>query len=127
VLSFETSQLSALYQDDGLFSFQVRENFVELTHKQNLACILHFASLLCAVTATVSNVPTLNGPIPVSNGVLYGKTRVGDFVHPGLWHTHDDLERIRTGVLAGKEPWKTAYAAFSNDSYSQSSVSLMID
>jgi hypothetical protein len=73
--------------------------------------------------ATVSNVPTLNGPIPVSSGVMFGKSRPGDFVHPGLWHTHDDLERIRNGVLAGKEPWKTAYANFSNDSYSQSSVS----
>lgn len=109
-------------QDDGLLLLPNREVLIRLTNEQTLTFVLRLASLLCTVTATVSNVPTLNGPIPLSNGVLYGKTRVGDFVHPGLWHTHDDLERIRTGVMAGKEPWKTAYSAFSNDSYSQSSV-----
>ncbi|GAM34952.1 hypothetical protein TCE0_015f02876 [Talaromyces pinophilus] len=52
------------------------------------------------------------------------KTRVGDFIHPGLWHTHDDLERIRNGVLSGKEPWKSAYANFSVNAYSQANYTM---
>jgi hypothetical protein len=51
------------------------------------------------------------------------KKRLGEFVHPGLWHTHDDLERIRDGVLGGHDPWKTAFANFSLDPHSQASVS----
>ncbi|KAK7713563.1 hypothetical protein SLS63_012085 [Diaporthe eres] len=48
------------------------------------------------------------------------KTRVGEFVHPGLWHTHDDLERIRLGVQNGTEPWKSAFVNFTTDSFSSS-------
>ena len=82
------------------------------------------ASFWEAVTATVSNVPTLNGPIPYVGNVQFGKSRIGDFIHPGLWHTHDDLERIRTNALSGVEPWSSAYTRFSNDSFSQSSVNI---
>ena len=32
-------------------------------------------------------------------------------VHPGGWHTEADLQRIRAGVAAGMEPWKSAWAA----------------
>jgi hypothetical protein len=74
-------------------------------------------------TGGLNGLPVLNGPInPVSN-VQGMKKGLGEFVHPGLWHTHDDLERIRLGVSKGQDPWKSAYANFSLDSYSQASVS----
>jgi hypothetical protein len=76
-------------------------------------------------TGGLNGLPILNGPIytvPQTPGM---KTRAGDFVHPGLWHTHDDLERIRNGVLSGEEPWKSAYANFSVNSYSQANVSAL--
>lgn len=87
--------------------------------------ILALASMLQLVAATGSlyGLPVLNGPIPVTPQVLGSKSRVGEFVHPGLWHTHDDLERIRVGVENNMEPWKSAYANFSTDQYSQSDVS----
>lgn len=97
-----------------------------LTSLQVSTVLVSCAALICGVKATVNGVPTLNGPIPVYNDVQFAKKRVGDFVHPGLWHTHDDLELIRNNVLSKKDPWKTAYAKFSKDSYSQSSVSLLI-
>ncbi|KFZ23694.1 hypothetical protein V502_01822 [Pseudogymnoascus sp. VKM F-4520 (FW-2644)] len=72
-------------------------------------------------TGGLNGLPVLNGPInPVSN-VQGMKKGLGEFVHPGLWHTHDDLERIRLGVTEGKDPWKSAFANFSLDSYSQAS------
>ncbi|KXX71294.1 PA14 domain-containing protein [Flammeovirga sp. SJP92] len=37
---------------------------------------------------------------------LYGK----DFIHPGLSHKKSDLERMKSQVLAGIEPWKSSYA-----------------
>jgi hypothetical protein len=95
-----------------------------LTSLKVSTALVVFSALIWEVTATVGGVPTLNGPIPVVNNVQFGQKRVGDFVHPGLWHTHDDLEYMRNNVLSGKDPWKTAYAAFSNDSYSLSTVSL---
>lgn len=77
-----------------------------------------------SATGQLNGLPVLNGPVPVVPSSLPGtKVRVGDFVHPGLWHTHDDLERIRLGVTEGVEPWKTAYLNFSADSYSQFTVS----
>lgn len=78
---------------------------------------------MVAATGSLNGLPILNGPInPV--GTVYGmKKRVGDFIHPGLWHTHDDLERIRLGVLNKQDPWKTAFVNFSTDSFSQASVS----
>lgn len=35
-----------------------------------------------------------------------------------MWHTHADLERIRTNVNAGNEPWKSAFEQFKTDQYS---------
>jgi hypothetical protein len=81
-----------------------------------------FAAIVSAIGG-LNGLPVLNGPInPVSN--VYGmKSRVGDCVHPGLWHTHDDLERIRIGVVKSQDPWKTAFINFSTDSFSQASAS----
>ncbi|KAH1593581.1 hypothetical protein KXX44_008052 [Aspergillus fumigatus] len=67
------------------------------------------------VAATVGDVPGIMGPIPRVNSIAdvdtskYFKQKPGNFVHPGLWHTHDDLERVRNNVLAKKEPWASAY------------------
>ena len=36
---------------------------------------------------------------------MYGQ----DFVHPGMLHNAGDLEYLRSRVLAGEEPWKTAW------------------
>jgi hypothetical protein len=76
-----------------------------------------------SATGGLNGLPVLNGPINTIAQTPGMKTRVGDFIHPGLWHTHDDLERIRNGVLSGEEPWKSAYANFSVNSYSQANVS----
>lgn len=78
---------------------------------------------IVAATGPLNGLPILNGPVPVVPQVLGSKKHVGDFIHPGLWHTHDDLERIRLGVAKGQEPWKSAYEKFSADSFSQASVS----
>lgn len=78
--------------------------------------------ILCSpASSTISDLPLVNGPVyPVDTSrVKFAKDRPGDFEHPGIWHTHEDLERIRNGVLEEKEPWATAYEIFRNDSYSQ--------
>ncbi|GKT84279.1 glycoside hydrolase family 92 protein [Colletotrichum tofieldiae] len=61
---------------------------------------------------------------PAGDISKYLKSRPSDFVHPGIWHTHDDLERIRNGVLEGKDPWASTYEAFSKDSYSQATYEM---
>ena len=45
--------------------------------------------------------------------------------HPGGYLTQGDLTRIRTNVAAGKEPWKSAWAAL-KDSYVATSVALRL-
>ncbi|KAL1856447.1 hypothetical protein Daus18300_010714 [Diaporthe australafricana] len=83
----------------------------------------------CAVaTGGLNGLPVLNGPItpPYFNSIPGMKTRIGEFVHPGLWHTHDDLERIRIGVQNGTEPWASAYTNFTTDRFSSSEVSRYI-
>ncbi|KAF3401401.1 hypothetical protein DPV78_005913 [Talaromyces pinophilus] len=77
-----------------------------------------------SATGGLNGLPVLNGPINTVAQTPGMKTRVGDFIHPGLWHTHDDLERIRNGVLSGKEPWKSAYANFSVNAYSQANYTM---
>lgn len=74
----------------------------------------------------VLDVPSLNGPVyPVDTSrVKFAKNRPGEFVHPGIWHTHDDLERIRRGILDEKEPWASAFEAFRDDPFSQSSYGM---
>jgi hypothetical protein len=79
---------------------------------------------LVQATGSLNGLPILNGPIPVvPQNDPDMKRGPGDFIHPGLWHTHDDLERIRTGVKEKREPWNSAFEKFSNDSFSQSTVS----
>ncbi|TVY60961.1 hypothetical protein Focb16_v012950 [Fusarium oxysporum f. sp. cubense] len=41
---------------------------------------------------------------------------VTGFVHPGLLHTSRDLERAKTHVLKGDEPWKTDWQLLLNNS-----------
>jgi hypothetical protein len=36
-------------------------------------------------------------------------TAVKPFVHPGLLHSHEELEFVRKKIGAGEEPWKTAW------------------
>ncbi|CAK7227639.1 hypothetical protein SEUCBS140593_006643 [Sporothrix eucalyptigena] len=77
-----------------------------------------------AATGGLNGLPVLNGPIPIAPKIAGSKTSIGDFVHPGLWHTHDDLERIRDGVLQKKDPWYKVWANFSTDSYSQATYEM---
>jgi hypothetical protein len=81
--------------------------------------------------ALVSDVPGINGPIipilPESakhDITPFLKTRPSDFVHPGIWHTHSDLERMRNGVHHKQDPWASAFAAFAEDSYSAANYSM---
>jgi hypothetical protein len=46
------------------------------------------------------------------------------FVHPGILHSQADLDRIKSRVAAGVEPWKSAYAAFSRSPFAQSDYKL---
>lgn len=97
-----------------------------LTKIQVFFVLFSVASLsrIASATGGLNGLPVLNGPIsPVAGQLRGSKKRVGDFIHPGLWHTHDDLERIRQGVLNDVDPWKSAFSNFSTDTYSQSSVS----
>lgn len=48
----------------------------------------------------------------------YFKRNPGDFIHPGIWHTHEDLECIRENVLNNTEPWASTYQLFRADKYS---------
>lgn len=80
--------------------------------------------LLRAVVATggLNGLPIINGIIPTVPPFPGMKTRIGQFVHPGIWHTHDDLERMRLGVESGEEPYASAFRNFSVDSYSAANV-----
>lgn len=81
-------------------------------------------------------IPTINGasntrslllmagpipPVPFSSGM---KKRTSEFVHPGLWHTHDQLEDIRNGVMSNTEPWASAYVKFAADKWSSANYTL---
>ncbi|KAJ4995565.1 hypothetical protein K4K48_010101 [Colletotrichum sp. SAR 10_66] len=101
--------------------------------KPKLASILtlSLAGLLTPpCVATVADIPGALGPVypltpsPAGDISKFLKSRPSDFVHPGIWHTHEDLERIRNGVLEGKDPWKSTFDVFSNDSYSQASYQM---
>lgn len=85
-----------------------------------LACISGFTE----ATGGLNGLPYLNGPIPVVPHIDPDMKRgPGEFVHPGLWHTHDDLERIKVGVEDNLEPWSSAYEKFRDDEFSQPDVS----
>lgn len=87
-------------------------------------------SWLPTCSAVVRDIPALLPPIQQlgsQRGVdaaAYFKEKPGDFVHPGIWHTHDDLERMRNGVLQKKEPWASAYEVFKADFYSQANYTI---
>ncbi|GAC75879.1 hypothetical protein PANT_18c00103 [Moesziomyces antarcticus T-34] len=85
-----------------------------------------FFAATTVVNALVRDVPGLNGAIPPTNlaNVKFHKRRPADFQHPGLWHTHEDLERMRIGVANQLEPWCSAFANFSADVYSSSSYKM---
>ncbi|GMG32708.1 unnamed protein product [Aspergillus oryzae] len=74
--------------------------------------------------ATVFDIPGVLPAIPAVapfeaiDMAQYFKRNPGDFVHPGIWHTHEDLERMRDNVLRNKEPWASAYQHFCVDQYS---------
>ncbi|KAJ5619122.1 chondroitin AC/alginate lyase [Penicillium lagena] len=80
--------------------------------------------------ARTLDIPGIFGPIQQLgsqsgvDAITYFKKKPGDFVHPGIWHTHEDLERMRNGVLGNKEPWASAYKMFSDDFYSQANYSI---
>lgn len=90
--------------------------------------IFIFLALFCPktlATGGLNGLPHLNGPIPVvPQDDPDMKRGPGDFIHPGLWHTHDDLERIKVGVEKKREPWSSAFEKFRDDEFSQSDVSL---
>jgi hypothetical protein len=87
-----------------------------------VAIVLGLFSGIVSATGGLNGLPILNGPIPVVPNTPGMKRSIGDFIHPGLWHTHDDLERMRLGVNNGEEPWASAYANFSANTYSQANV-----
>ncbi|KAI6087342.1 chondroitin AC/alginate lyase [Hypoxylon rubiginosum] len=84
------------------------------------------SSLLRIVVATggLNGLPVLNGIIPTVASFPGMKTRIGQFIHPGIWHTHDDLERMRLGVENGEEPYASAFLNFSADSYSAANYTM---
>ncbi|KAI0156898.1 chondroitin AC/alginate lyase [Xylariaceae sp. FL1272] len=82
-----------------------------------------FAILPVAI-ALVTDTPSINAAIPYVPPTIASKTRPSDFVHPGLWHSHEDLELIRTSVLSKRDPWYSAYELFANDTYSVSTYQM---
>jgi hypothetical protein len=46
------------------------------------------------------------------------------YVHPGILHTRADLDRIKTQVAAGAEPWKSAYIQFSKSPFADANYKL---
>ncbi|KAK5171487.1 uncharacterized protein LTR77_004632 [Saxophila tyrrhenica] len=81
-----------------------------------------FSFVVQSTFALVGDVPVINGPIPLVGGdhdvSSYLKSRPNEFVHPGLWHSHEDLERMRSNVEGGSDPWASYYARFKHDKYS---------
>jgi hypothetical protein len=47
-----------------------------------------------------------------------------DFVHPGVFHTQEDLDRMKAKVAANEEPWLTGYNKLAADSHSSSTYSM---
>lgn len=66
-------------------------------------------------------------PVSMKKTVLIGFILVSaalvaqsaEFIHPGLLHTQQDLERMKTMVQQGKEPWKSGFEIFKADRASQ--------
>ena len=62
---------------------------------------------------------TTNGETANSNEVR-ATPHNSKFVHPGVMHTQADLDRIRTKVTAGEQPWLDGYNVLVADSHSSS-------
>ncbi|KAB8227308.1 uncharacterized protein BDW43DRAFT_304709 [Aspergillus alliaceus] len=79
---------------------------------------------ICFAHATVTDIPAIFPAIPAVasfeavDTTQYFKRSPDDFIHPGIWHTHEDLERIRENVLNNTEPWASTYQLFRADQYS---------
>ncbi|EXK33453.1 hypothetical protein FOXG_02676 [Fusarium oxysporum f. sp. lycopersici 4287] len=87
--------------------------------------LLTFSLLLISgVAGLVQDVPSINAAIPYVPWTEGMKRKPSDFNHPGLWHSHNDLEVMRNGVLKGLDPWKSGYEQFANSSFSQSSYKM---
>ncbi|KAK6201772.1 hypothetical protein LQW54_009351 [Pestalotiopsis sp. IQ-011] len=87
---------------------------------QVAAFFVNLGLLAICAQSLITDLPVSNGPIPPIDpkSIQFGKTGLGQFEHPGIWHTHDDLERIRVGVANEQDPWITAYGQFKDDEYS---------
>jgi hypothetical protein len=72
----------------------------------------------------ISHTDNSEAAVPYTPPTMASKKRPSDFVHPGLWHSHADLELMRTSVLAKKDPWYSAYQLFSNNTYSVSTYTM---
>ncbi|KAF2182439.1 chondroitin AC/alginate lyase [Zopfia rhizophila CBS 207.26] len=87
-------------------------------------------AISASIQAPEQNVVRVYGPIyplsPHSAGDIsrFLKSKPGNFAHPGIWHTHDDLERILNNVIARRQPWASGYAEFSQDSFSQANYTM---
>ncbi|PNP79745.1 hypothetical protein FNYG_06838 [Fusarium nygamai] len=80
--------------------------------------------LVSPVASLVQDVPSINAAIPYVPWTEGMKRKPSDFNHPGLWHSHNDIEVMRNGVLKGLDPWKSGYEQFTNSSFSQSSYQM---
>ncbi|GKZ33025.1 hypothetical protein AbraIFM66950_002742 [Aspergillus brasiliensis] len=86
---------------------------------------------LCFAVATaahvhglIQDVPSLNGPVMIVPDTPGSKNRTNQFQHPGLWHSHAQLELMRENVLQNVEPWASAYARFAQEPYSNASYEM---
>ncbi|HVM61327.1 MAG TPA: choice-of-anchor tandem repeat GloVer-containing protein [Verrucomicrobiae bacterium] len=44
-----------------------------------------------------------------------------DFIHPGIYHSQADLDRMKSMVASNTQPWASGYYVFSTNEFSQSS------
>ncbi|MEU6904146.1 alginate lyase family protein [Streptomyces coeruleorubidus] len=49
---------------------------------------------------------------------------ITSFLHPGVLHKLSDLQRMKTRIAAGTEPWLSGWNVFRTDPYSQSTYSM---
>ncbi|MEV0399605.1 alginate lyase family protein [Actinoallomurus sp. NPDC050550] len=74
------------------------------------------------ITAVGAGATALSGAgIPLTASPAGAVTSgITSFTHPGVLHNLTDLQRIRTNVKNGVEPWLSGWNAFKSDAYSQS-------
>ncbi len=53
---------------------------------------------------------------------IYVSSSNAAFVHPGMFHTSEDLVLIKSRVLSGKEPWKSAFLQMKNSDYADLTI-----